>query len=84
MKLTPAQVEKIEEVLTMIEDGHGHRAIVIKYGLQEITTFSGFSSVMRSLGVAVPVGGLRGTGRMSLQDKRAFLQWMRERKEAAE
>ena len=79
MKLTPEQIGKIEAVLTMREDGHTVRAIIIEHNITDISCFSGFIRTMKDLGIFVTPAHM---GSMSKEDREAFIEWMREKKKA--
>ena len=81
MKLTPENIGKIEAVLTMIEEGHYHRGIVIEHDLMGVSEFSNWLTIIRQLGIDVPKRP-KGYGRLTRQESRDFIAFLRERKKA--
>ena len=81
MKLTSENIEKIEVVLTMIEEGHFQRGIVVEHDLGGVVEFSNWLAIMRQLGIDVPKRP-KGWGRLTRQESRDFIAFLRERKKA--
>lgn len=84
MKLTPEQIERIEEVLTDVEDGLGNRGVIIKHGLRDMNVLTNFLAVLKDLGIRVQRGAIT---KLSSDDRRAFAEFLRmkrKQQEAAE
>ena len=81
MKLTPENIEKIEAVLTMIEEGHFQRGIIIEHDLMGVTEFSNWLTIIRQLGIDVPKRP-RGYGSLTRQESREFIEFLKARKKA--
>ena len=81
MKLTPENIGKIEAVLTMIEEGHFHRGIIVEHDLMGLTEFSNWITISRQLGIDVPKRP-KGYGGLTRQESREFIEFLKARKKA--
>lgn len=77
MKLAPEQTDKINTILTFVEECNGHRATIIEFGLPDLVSLSMFLSVLRAIGMDIPKQSFRG---LSKKDKADFIKWLREKK----
>lgn len=79
MKLTRANIEKIEAVLTSVEEGNMHRSTIIEFNIRDLPALSGFLTTLRNIGVDLPKASMSA---LSKRDKADFIAWLRSRKAA--
>ena len=77
MKLSQKEIEKIEAILTMREEGYGNRSIMIEHDLSEIPTVSAFFACLKRIGIKVPPPN---SHRLVLKEKIDFQLWLREKR----
>jgi len=79
MKLTPAQIEKIEAVVTAKQEGMTGRGIIIEFGVSSLEALSAFFGVLRDIGIPVTKHN-KGAFYLSSSEKAAFEEYLAAKK----